>query len=56
MYATEERKAFMDFTDWYLVEPACILMKRPKPRSGLHILILPLDEVVLLNILVKNIT
>ncbi len=43
LYVTPKRFHIMDFSDFYVMEPACFLMPRPQPYSGAIILILPLD-------------
>ncbi len=44
LYIVKDRMAVMDFSDYFLVEPACILMKKPNPYHGIYSLVLPLSK------------
>ncbi len=51
LYVMEQRRDILEFTDWYLVEPTCVYMRRPTPHSGIYmyLLLLPLDRTVWLS-------
>ena len=46
LYITPEREEFIDFSDWYLVEPSCFLAQSPGLYRGIYTLLLPLEAYV----------
>ncbi len=53
LFITARRKVFMEFSNWYAVEPTCVLAQSPGTYRGIYTLLLPLEVEVWLCTLIS---